>query len=82
MFEVTYLQWISPSAIGLVVKYLVANEMPRVRFPDGASLSFAYIPITPHLCLYMSICIALAVFLPGLNARNYDFPDNYIIRNP
>ena len=24
------------SAIGLVVKYLVANEVPRVRFPDGA----------------------------------------------
>ena len=24
------------SAIGLVVKYLVAIEMPRVRFPDGA----------------------------------------------
>ena len=24
------------SAVGLVVKYLVANEMPRVRFPDGA----------------------------------------------
>ena len=23
--------------IGLVVKYLVAIEMPRVRFPDGAS---------------------------------------------
>ena len=23
-------------AVGLVVKYLVANEMPRVRFPDGA----------------------------------------------
>lgn len=26
----------SPSAVGLVVKYLVAIEMPRVRFPDGA----------------------------------------------
>ena len=26
------------SAIGLVVKYLVAIEMPRVRFPDGAFL--------------------------------------------
>ena len=26
------------SAIGLVVKYLVANEVPRVRFPDGAFL--------------------------------------------
>ena len=26
----------SESAIGLVVKYLVANEVPRVRFPDGA----------------------------------------------
>ena len=25
------------SAIGLVVKYLVAIEMPRVRFPDGAT---------------------------------------------
>ena len=24
------------SAIGLVVKYFVANEVPRVRFPDGA----------------------------------------------
>lgn len=24
------------SAVGLVVKYLVAIEMPRVRFPDGA----------------------------------------------
>ena len=23
-------------AIGLVVKYFVANEVPRVRFPDGA----------------------------------------------
>ena len=28
------------SAIGLVVKYLVANEVPRVRFPDGALLAF------------------------------------------
>ena len=28
------------SAIGLVVKYLVANEVPRVRFPDGA---FAFV---------------------------------------
>ena len=28
------------SAIGLVVKYLVANEVPRVRFPDGAFLAF------------------------------------------
>ena len=27
------------SAIGLVVKYLVANEVPRVRFPDGAHLA-------------------------------------------
>ena len=27
------------SAIGLVVKYLVANEVPRVRFPDGAYLA-------------------------------------------
>ena len=26
------------SAVGLVVKYLVAIEMPRVRFPDGAYL--------------------------------------------
>ena len=26
------------SAIGLVVKYFVANEVPRVRFPDGAFL--------------------------------------------
>ena len=26
------------SAIGLVVKYLVAIEMPRVRFPDGANV--------------------------------------------
>ena len=25
-------------AIGLVVKYFVANEVPRVRFPDGAFL--------------------------------------------
>ena len=30
----------SESAIGLVVKYLVANEVPRVRFPDGAFLAF------------------------------------------
>ena len=29
---------VRPSAVGLVVKYLVANEMPRVRFPDGALL--------------------------------------------
>ena len=29
------------SAVGLVVKYLVANEMPRVRFPDGASFYYA-----------------------------------------
>ena len=28
------------SAIGLVVKYLVAIEMPRVRFPDGAAFIF------------------------------------------
>ena len=28
---------VSRSAVGLVVKYLVAIEMPRVRFPDGAS---------------------------------------------
>ena len=27
------------SAIGLVVKYFVANEVPRVRFPDGAFFS-------------------------------------------
>ena len=27
------------STIGLVVKYLVANEMPWVRFPDGASVA-------------------------------------------
>ena len=26
----------SQCAIGLVVKYFVANEVPRVRFPDGA----------------------------------------------
>ena len=26
-------------AIGLVVKYFVANEVPRVRFPDGAFCS-------------------------------------------
>ena len=31
---------IQSSAIGLVVKYLVANEVPRVRFPDGAFLAF------------------------------------------
>ena len=31
---------ITISAIGLVVKYLVANEVPRVRFPDGAFLAF------------------------------------------
>ena len=28
----------SEGAIGLVVKYFVANEVPRVRFPDGAFL--------------------------------------------
>ena len=28
------------SAVGLVVKYLVANEMPRVRFPDGAEIGY------------------------------------------
>ncbi|KAE9054453.1 hypothetical protein PF006_g33251, partial [Phytophthora fragariae] len=28
--------FVRASAVGLVVKYLVANEMPRVRFPDGA----------------------------------------------
>jgi hypothetical protein len=27
-------------AIGLVVKYFVANEVPRVRFPDGAYSAF------------------------------------------
>ena len=40
----------SASAVGLVVKYLVAIEMPRVRFPDGA-LSYAHTPPTaPFLC--------------------------------
>ena len=34
------------SAVGLVVKYLVANEMPRVRFPDGATLML----FAPHAC--------------------------------
>ena len=33
------------SAIGLVVKYLVAIEMPRVRFPDGATF-FLFILVT------------------------------------
>ncbi|KAE8956111.1 hypothetical protein PR002_g31573 [Phytophthora rubi] len=28
--------FVRASAVGFVVKYLVANEMPRVRFPDGA----------------------------------------------
>ncbi|KAG1692744.1 hypothetical protein DVH05_024344 [Phytophthora capsici] len=32
------------AAVGLVVKYLVANEMPRVRFPDGA---FSYTSAPP-----------------------------------
>ena len=30
-------------AIGLVVKYLVAIEMPRVRFPDGAIFCFIFV---------------------------------------
>ena len=39
----------SASAVGLVVKYLVAIEMPRVRFPDGA-LSYAHTsPTAPFL---------------------------------
>ncbi|KAF4132174.1 hypothetical protein GN958_ATG18628 [Phytophthora infestans] len=38
------------SAVGLVVKYLVANEMPRVRFPDGA---FSYATL---LC-YLFYCV-------------------------
>jgi hypothetical protein len=37
LFDVLYLWLSSTSAIGLVVKYLVAIEMPRVRFPDGAT---------------------------------------------
>ena len=38
------------SAVGLVVKYLVAIEMPRVRFPDGAFFcSFA-------LCSFVLFC--------------------------
>lgn len=39
----------SPSAVGLVVKYLVAIEMPRVRFPDGALSYAAYAQRTQQL---------------------------------
>ena len=38
------------SAIGLVVKYLVANEVPRVRFPDGASRSCGAVGSASVLC--------------------------------
>ena len=38
------------SAIGLVVKYLVANEVPRVRFPDGASSSCGAVGSASVLC--------------------------------
>nr|CCA21614.1 AlNc14C128G6866 [Albugo laibachii Nc14] len=36
------------AAVGLVVKYLVAIEMPRVRFPDGAHY------FTKFLCTFLS----------------------------
>ena len=35
------------SAIGLVVKYFVANEVPRVRFPDGAFCSTKVVDAAP-----------------------------------
>ena len=44
----------APSAVGLVVKYLVAIEMPRVRFPDGASIMHTHTTSqghsSAHLC--------------------------------
>ncbi|KAG1682071.1 hypothetical protein DVH05_023237, partial [Phytophthora capsici] len=45
------------AALGLVVKYLVANEMPRVRFPDGA---FSYAS-APRFCSSQALTASLGV---------------------
>ncbi|KAG1681742.1 hypothetical protein DVH05_016701, partial [Phytophthora capsici] len=45
------------AAVGLVVKYLVANEMPRVRFPDGA---FSYAS-APRFCSSQALTASLGV---------------------
>ena len=66
------------SAIGLVVKYLVANEVPRVRFPDGAYLApvaqlvapRSYVPMvqgsSPCRSIFSS-CVSLCRCSTGFN---------------
>ena len=48
------------SAIGLVVKYLVANEMPRVRFPDGAILFSFHLSCLSFYHLTVILLVQLA----------------------
>ncbi len=55
---------ISTRAVGLVVKYLVAIEMPRVRFPDGA-LFFLYLLLLTHL-LHIDSFISLFYIEPTI----------------
>ena len=56
------------SAIGLVVKYLVANEVPRVRFPDGAYLAPVAQLVAPRSYVPMvqgsSPCRSILVHVP------------------
>ena len=84
------------SAIGLVVKYLVANEVPRVRFPDGACSCGAvgsasvlcadgpgFEPLQEHFCVYIrdiSIGVTITICLPSYAHTMVKPPDP--IRTP
>lgn len=55
----------SSRAVGLVVKYLVANEMPRVRFPDGALSFIAFSRNTHfHACTQLFFHDAIIAYCP------------------
>ena len=74
----------SRSAVGLVVKYLVAIEMPRVRFPDGAALCFLRFAILPppyHTPFFDNIAhhhsTALRVSAPSSTRRHTPLPTTH-----
>ena len=66
---------VSESAVGLVVKYLVAIEMPRVRFPDGAYLfsnfhtrnNISTIHITHTLYIWTIYFTFYTIYMPYTN---------------
>ena len=80
--SLNYVNITCESAIGLVVKYLVANEVPRVRFPDGAYLARVAQLVAPRSYVPMvqgsSPCTSILAGWGGRYRHRIPGPATYI----